>query len=529
MIRYYARSFNIHPIIMQYLFLNGFNDTEAISKFLYPSSKEFHDPFLLNDMKKAVERIIRAIKNCEPILIFGDYDADGITATSLLFNCLRKLGARVSYRLPLREEGYGIRPETIQELGDEISLIITVDNGSSAHEAIAEATNKGIEVIVTDHHDILSNHPKCLAFINPKRTDNLYPFPNLAGVGVAFKLVHALHLVSGDCWENEFNNYIELATLGTIGDLMPLTGENRVICKLGLRKFNCNPSAVFKNIFIKLFLKNIGSGSVGFQVVPLLNAIGRIGNPNFAVKILTQELVSDEAISTLIAFNKKRKLLTMEQYQECERIIEEQSLLNHNIIPVFGDFHHGLIGILASKIAEKYHKPAIVISSNGTGSCRSVEGTSFSIIDILNHCRKHLKRYGGHQAAAGFSIEPSRKNLENFFLDLQDVANQAEPLKSTKQYFRECPPHIFSSRLFDELQLLEPFGMEFSNPIFYARDVPIKHVEFFGHDEEHTKLISTNGDSYLLFNQKPPTHGREVSFYYSSPLSKKNEFIVHTI
>ncbi|MCC2484869.1 single-stranded-DNA-specific exonuclease RecJ [Bacillus pacificus] len=530
---YFSRYFNCHPILIQYLFHHGLENRETISNFFSPASDNFHDPFLLNDMKEAAIRIIKAIKNQEKILIFGDYDCDGITSTSILLKCLKKFGANAIYRLPLRDEGYGITPSSIREASNNnISLIITVDNGSSAHTAMNEAAQKGIDMIVTDHHEILGQHPKCFAFVNPKRHDNTYPFPELCGAGVAFKLVHALYIVTCKNWKADIKDYIELATLGTIADLMPLKGENRTICQLGFRKMNTTPSNTLKKIFKQLKIIQVNSGTIGFQIAPLFNALGRIDNPNFAVEVLTNESVDDKNIHLLIELNKRRKQMTQEQYEICETTIKSKNLSHNHIIIVYGAFHHGLIGILASKITEKFHKPAIVISENGTGSCRSVNGSDFSIINVLNRCKNHLIKYGGHQAAAGFSIEPNDKLLVAFYHDMQMFAEQEGPIKPIKHFFAKLSPQDFSHNIYKDILLLEPFGQEFSQPIFLSNKMSFEYIEKFGKNNTHAKLISPSMEYFYLFNKGENAHklrNQEIGLFYSSTLNHQNEFIIHGI
>ncbi|WP_375137334.1 single-stranded-DNA-specific exonuclease RecJ [Cytobacillus oceanisediminis] len=530
---YYSRYFNCHPLLMQYLFLHGMENTEELYNIFSPSFDNLHDPFLLNDMKKAGNRILKGIHQQEKILVFGDYDCDGITSTSILYKYLKKNGVDVSYRLPLREEGYGISPYAITEAASiGVSLIITVDNGSSAHEAMGEAAKRGIDVIVTDHHEILGENPNCYAFINPKRHDNLYPFPELCGAGVAFKLVHALCLLKKQNWDTEVKEYIELATLGTIADLMPLKGENRIICKLGLRRMNVAPSIVFREIIRRLKVNQINSGTIGFQIAPIFNALGRIDDPNYAVAILTNNTVNPKDITNLFEFNQKRKQLTAEQFASCEKVISVNNLANNNIIIIYGNYHHGLIGILASKIAEKYHKPAIVISENGTGSCRSVNGTPFSIINTLNRCKNHLTRFGGHQAAAGFSIKPHAELLNNFIQNMQISAQHEGPLKPVKHFFAECSPQYFATSIYNDIHLLEPFGQGFSQPIFLSNSLMFTETQTFGKENSHGKLTLPSNECFYLFNRGGIVNklrNQEIKLFYSSTTNDSDEFIVHGI
>lgn len=321
---YYSRQLLIDPILGHYLFLHGINDEEKLKKFLDPDiEKDLHNPFLLNDMKKAAIRIINAIKQKEKILIFGDYDYDGITSTSLLYLALKRFGGNVSYLLPLRSVGYGLSAQAMKQVGENISLMITVDNGTSSHEAMKVSKDKGIDGIATDHHEILGPHPQCYAFINPKRQDNTYPFTSLSGAGIALKMVQALYRAEKRKFDFEFQTYIELATLGTIADLMPIIDENRVICKKELRKMNHNPHLVFKKIFEKSYVKYVDSSTIGLTLGPLFNSCGRIDNPNIAVDLLTNEDIQDSQIVSLMNLNAKRKELTKQEFVLAEEQIKK--------------------------------------------------------------------------------------------------------------------------------------------------------------------------------------------------------------
>ncbi|MBG9840102.1 MULTISPECIES: single-stranded-DNA-specific exonuclease RecJ [Bacillus cereus group] len=532
-IMYFARSFNLPPLLIQYLFFHNIKNWQDIYQFLYPSIDNLYNPFLCNDMRKAVTRILNAISNKENIFIFGDYDCDGITSTTLLFQCLKSLGANVDFKLPLREEGYGLTSTAVHTIIDKnISLIITVDNGSSAHDAMKIAKQYGIDVIVTDHHEIIGKHPDCYAFINPKRTDSTYPFSDLAGVGVAFKLAHALHITTQTNWNQSYSNYIELAALGTIADLMPLSDENRIICHLGLRKINTNPSHAFKLILDTMKRNQITSSTIGYQIAPLFNALGRIADPNLAVHVLTDIHMNEKSISKLFQLNEKRKQMTISQFSECQRIIHSKQLHANHVIVVHGEFHHGLIGILASKITEIYQKPAIVISNNGTGSCRSVNGTNFSIINTLSRCSEHLSKYGGHQAAAGFSIEMKEEVLENFHQNIQISATHEEPIMPTKLYFNKHCPNEFVQYLYPEIFLLEPFGQRFEQPIFLSPPLQIERLETFGANKNHLRLYLPTNECFYLFNSNSDNHHfyeQPYQYFYTPTLAKPNEFIIHGI
>lgn len=277
-----------------------------------------HDPFLMKEMKLAVTRTLQAIQRSERIHIFGDYDCDGITASSILYLALKGLGADVTTQLPLRSEGYGLSVNAVRQLPENVSLIITVDNGSSAHDALQVAKEKGIDVIVTDHHEVLNDHPDCLAFLNPKRKDNTYPFPKLCGAGVALKLVQAIYITLNRDWIRETQPFLDIVTLGTIADMMPLKDENRIFCYHGLRKLQHYPRKAFQLLLNTLNTKNVDSSTIGFSIGPIFNACGCIGDPNLAASILQSTEPTSQHIKELISLNEKRKTITMEQFKSAK-------------------------------------------------------------------------------------------------------------------------------------------------------------------------------------------------------------------
>nr|WP_315364375.1 DHH family phosphoesterase [Cytobacillus firmus] len=268
-IKYLSAQFQLHPLLIQHLFNQGFSDFEKLDSFIYPKLTNMYDPFLMNEMKAAVTRILQAIQQSEHIHIFGDYDCDGITASSILYLSLKELGANVTTQLPLRSEGYGLSVNAVKQLHEDVSLVITVDNGSSAHDALRTAKERGIDVIVTDHHEVLDDRPDCLVFINPKRKDNTYPFTELCGAGVALKLVQAIYKTLNRDWIRGTEPLLDMATLGTIADMVPLKDENRILCYNGLRKLQHSPRRVFRVLLDTLKTKNIDSSTIGFSVGPI--------------------------------------------------------------------------------------------------------------------------------------------------------------------------------------------------------------------------------------------------------------------
>ncbi|MBU8880099.1 single-stranded-DNA-specific exonuclease RecJ [Bacillus sp. FJAT-29790] len=532
-ILYYSRMLNIDPILAHYLFHHGFNNEEKLIHFFMPDIRtDLHHPFLLNDMKKAVIRIIKALKQKENILIFGDYDVDGITATSILYLALKKFTGKVSYRLPLRNEGYGLSIQSMQKVDDNISLIVTVDNGTSSHEALQLAKEKGIDVIVTDHHEILGPYPNCHAFINPMRHDNTYPFTALSGAGVALKVVQALYEAAKRELDKDFMTYIELAALGTMADIMPITDENRVICKEGLKKMMINPHPVFGKIFEELYVKEIDSSTIGFLLGPIFNSCGRISDPNIAVDILTKEYIQGSEITSLIALNAKRKEMTKQQFIIAEEQIKKKQLYHDKVIVVHGDFHNGIIGIIASRIAEKYKKPAIVITSSGTGSARSVNGSGFSIINVINNCADHLIKHGGHQAAAGLSITSNEKNIEQFRKAIQIKARSEVFRHPHMTYVQKLNINQFSRHLYSDIISMEPFGINLPKPMFYCDTNLLSSFSLFGKNKEHLKFRYRKNEAVAFFKgalMLELANKKRIHTLYSPFDYRKGNFQIHAI
>ena len=529
-LQYLSRRFIIEPQIMYWLFIQGFNNEEKLEKLFFPTTSDFHDPFLLNDMKIALVRIIKAIKQQEEILIFGDYDCDGITATTILYKALKHFNANVSYRLPLREEGYGITEQAVEEIAARnIGLIITVDNGSSAHEAVRKAKELGMDVIISDHHDILQGHPNCLAFINPKRTDSTYPFSDLCGAGVALKIVQALFIAAKLPWHKHAGEYIELATIGTIADLVSLQGENRSICYYGLKRMNLGPQKNLQNLFKALKIKNISSSTIGFTIGPILNAVGRVHDPNFAVRLLISNKTTESDFLDLIKLNQKRQAMTLNQYLIAEKDIIENQLYNQNVIVVYGNYFKGINGIIASRISEKFKKPSIVISECGTASCRGVNGSEFSMINTLQRCSHLFTKYGGHKAAAGFSIKSDR--IDELLRNIQHSAKQEGPIRTTLQYLCPLPVSSLSYETQCDIDSLEPFGMGFNKPIFHSGSVIPQDLTHFGKNDQHLsigfgkkKVIAFSLGKYLSHLKN-----KQISFLYTTQAYVKDSFLLQDI
>lgn len=526
-IRYFSRRFHLDHILMNYLYSQGYNTLREIQDYLHPSMEQLHDPFMLRDMKRAIQRIINAVKLQEKIVIFGDYDCDGQTSTALLYRALTSIGANIDFQIPLRSEGYGLKRSALEKIKPgEVSLIITVDNGTSAHDAMAKAKEMGIDVIVTDHHEILRGYPACYAFINPKREDQDYPFSHLAGVGVALKVVQALFMTicKEDGWKRHLIGFLDFAAIGTVADMMPLVGENRTIVALGIKVLNQQPKPIFKKILKKLPDKYVTSSTIGFGFGPLLNACGRIADPNISTHYLCNGDLSTDELLELIQINAQRKRMTEEQFDLAEVIIQDHHLDEYNIVVVQGPFHEGIIGLLASRISEKYLKPAIVLNENGKGSCRSVQGTDFSIIKALEMCNGYLEQFGGHKAAAGLTI-PSSK-IDDFRRAIHLAAQHQERVIPKVYFQNKLPIYQFPDKLIEEFQRLEPFGIGNPKPHFYSESW-FDRCRPLGKSNEHYLLSVANRNiwafRYRGVSLKPK---KKIQFLYTINSTDKHDFLL---
>jgi single-stranded-DNA-specific exonuclease len=512
-IAFYAKQFDMDPLVMKIIFDRGYRDWYEINKFLNAEPSDLIGPYYLNDMKQAVDRINLALQKEEKMMIFGDYDTDGVTSTSLLLKGLKLLKGRVEYYIPKRKEGYGLSINAVKRFSrDNISLIITVDNGSSAHEAIKLAKELGMEVIVTDHHEILKGNPNCTAFVNPKRSDERFPFHYLAGAGVALKLVQALLLERG-MWEKKCWDFFELAAIGTIGDVMPLQDENRRIVQLGIEKMKLCPSPCLRVLFKILRIEEISSTTIAFSVVPIINAVGRLSDPNFIVRIFTgdgKDELFEECWKKLIQLNNMRKDLLHQQVIQAELLIQINELDKQEVIVVMGDFHEGLIGLIASRISDKYKKPSIVFNSCGKGSARSVSGSNFSIVNTIERCAEFLKSFGGHQAAAGLSVYLDR--FQHFRQMIQESAKKEPKVFLKHMYEAEFSFMDFPQHLFNDLKHLEPFGEGNRTPVFYSTKMIVDKVEHFGSNNLHVKFQVGTKEALLFFkgNQIKPVKGESI-------------------
>ena len=475
----------ISPIGARLLVQRGFRDVAAAQRFLHPTLAELHDPFALTDMSIAVERILRAIRTGERIAIHGDYDADGITSTVLLRRALEMLGGKVVHYVPHRiKDGYGLAPETIERLSlEKVDVVVSADCGIRSVMAARCAREVGVDLIVTDHHEPDEELPSALAVINPKRRDCSYPDKNLAGVGVALKLVQALGERSGR--QNWLKGFLKIAAIGTLADVVPLVGENRIIAKAGLEELSNGPHAVGLQALLDVAgAKNrtVDSFLVSFGIAPRLNAAGRMATPEIAVQLLLAKGKADEAEAVALAQqldveNIKRRKEESDLFLSARRLVEKDpDIGSHNALVVSGEqWHRGVIGIVASRLAERFNKPTVVLSMDGDvsyGSGRSIPG--FDLLSALEKCESVFMKFGGHRQAAGLTMKTA--NIAEFRSMLTRHADEVlgpDDLVPSLPIDGEMPFEQITSQVIEDLKLFEPFGSSNQKPVFAASEVAI--------------------------------------------------------
>jgi single-stranded-DNA-specific exonuclease len=477
-----ATSLSLPFGIAKILASRGLTKPQQVKKFLYPEISDLFDPLLLKDMDKAVDRIIYALKDNQKIMIFGDYDVDGITATSLIFLVLNRLGADVSYYLPNRLiEGYGLSEEGILEAEKRgVKLLISVDCGVTAINEVEFAYQKGIDCIITDHHEFSDTLPQAVAIINPKQKGKNYPGGELSGVGVAFKLAQALYgRLNQD--EAELEEHLDLVALGTAADIVPMTNENRILTKFGMDQIIRTTKPGLKSlIFISGLLgKDIGTGQVVFILAPRINAVGRLGDAVKAIKLLTtkDEQLGSKLARDLNLENNRRKKIDETTLDDALEMIEQTVDLSRDktIVLASSKWHQGVIGIVASRLVERYHRPTILIAidgNEGKGSARSISG--FDMYNALKECSNYLLKFGGHKYAAGLSIDP--KNIQKLRDKLRAFSEKTlkqEDLVPRLTIDSELEFDSIDDKLVDTLNLFSPFGPQNLRPIFLTRNLEI--------------------------------------------------------
>jgi single-stranded-DNA-specific exonuclease len=475
----------ISPVTARLLCIRGLGDVAVAQRFLNPSLDDLHDPFALADMARAVERILFAIEQKQRIAIHGDYDVDGVTSTVILRRALELLGADVTHFIPERlRDGYGLQPASLDRLhADGVHLVISVDCGIRGVEAALHAKALGLDLIITDHHEPDTELPQAFAVVNPKRHDCSYPDKNLAGVGVALKLVQALCVKAGR--SNWLPAFVKIAAIGTLADVVPLVGENRIIAKLGLGMLSRGPHKVGLRSLLEvcgLTGKDIDSYHIGFVLAPRVNAAGRMSSPDIAARLL---LAADEGMAgearelaeQLNAENLRRQQEEAEIVAQARKLVEtDLEIGSRTVIVVAGEgWHRGVIGIVASKLVDTFHRPAIVLSIDGDvahGSCRSIP--SFNMLGALESCADAMIKFGGHKQAAGLTIESARiRELRARVNDVADDRLAPDDLRPRLWIDGSLAFRSINEQVASELLTLAPFGAGNPCPIFRTSRVEI--------------------------------------------------------
>ncbi|WP_300279421.1 single-stranded-DNA-specific exonuclease RecJ [Peptacetobacter sp.] len=515
-----AEHFNISPEISQILKNRNINSEEEIKLFTNPTLDYLRDPFLMKDMKKAVDKIKEAVSDNKSIWIYGDYDVDGVSSTSVLLTYFKSIGYKVKYYIPNRlEEGYGINKEAIEYINKEgCDLMISVDCGITSVEEVEYANKLGITVIITDHHECQSEIPNAYAVINPKQDDCNYPFDMLCGCGIAFKLVQAL--TPKEEFKNTVNDYIEITTLATICDIVPLVDENRIIVKNGLKTMKSGKNTGLSEL-IKVCgvdKEKIGSSHIGFTIGPRINAAGRLGFSNLGVELFIEDdkEKAHEIALLLDEKNNDRQMIEMKIHHEAETIIKsDKSYQDDKVIVLAHEgWQHGVIGIVASKLTEKYYKPTILMcieDGQATGSARSIKG--FSIFEALNNCSDILTKFGGHEQAAGLSIkEENIEELRKRINESADVNLSEEDMIEEIKVEYELDENVVDFDLIEQLRKLEPFGMNNPTPKFIIRDCILRDMRLMGQNKQHIKIDIEKDNRYecVGFNASHLIEGLKV-------------------
>jgi len=480
-----ASALSIEPAVARLLCQRGLSDPDLALRFLHPTLEHLHDPMRLADMRVAVDRIMSAVARRERIAIHGDYDVDGVTSTVILRRALELLGADVIHFIPERlRDGYGLQPAAIDRLhADGVSLVVSVDCGIRGADAARRARELGVDLIITDHHEPDVDLPPALAVINPKRHDCQYPDKHLAGVGVALKLVQALCQRAGR--ESWLPGFVKIAAIGTLADVVPLVGENRVIAKIGLDLLSRGPHKIGLRALLDvagLTGKTIDSFNVSFMVAPRINAAGRMSTPDIATRLLlaADETMAEEVQALAMQLDGEN---VRRQEEEAGIVAAAKKLVQNDpdigarsILVVAGEgWHRGVIGIVASKLVDAFHRPAIVLSVEdgvAQGSCRSIP--RFDMLAALERCAHLLVRFGGHKQAAGLSLEAGR--IKEFRAAVNDVADETlgpEDLMPRLRIDGDLTFRGITAGVASGVASLAPFGAGNPRPIFAARHVEI--------------------------------------------------------
>ena len=513
-----ARELSIHSIVSRILTSRRILTPDDANRYLYPSLNNLHNPLLMKDMQKGVQRLIRAINDREKVVIYGDYDADGVTSVAVLLKFLLDIGHTVTYYIPDRiKEGYGLNVPAIDRMkADGVTLLITVDCGTSDHEQISYARSCGIDTIILDHHEVPQNLPDAVAVINQNRKDCNFPFKHLAAVGIVFNFLIALRgrLRKDGFWENKkypnLREYLDLVALGTIGDICPLVDENRIFAKIGLDLITECKRVGLRALKEISGVENqvIDSGKASFCLIPRINAAGRVASANEAVRLLLTEDIEEARLiaQNLETYNRKRQAMERnilsEILDEIERTIDPEKV--RSLVFASEKWHPGVIGIVASKLVDRYYRPTILISLKdgiGKGSGRSV--ADFNIYEGLKECDSLLLSYGGHRYAAGISIK--EEDIKKFSCMLEEVISKeidVSDFVSQTNIDAICNLSEITHELISQIGRLAPFGSGNPEPVLCVRNINVTSQSVVGNNHLWMRLTG-DGISYnsIWFNK----------------------------
>ena len=492
----------INRLLATILSNRGITEDEQIRIYLNPTREDFYNPYLMPDMEKAVDRIIKAIQEKQKVIIYGDYDVDGITSVTVLKSYLEERGLNVDYYIPNRlEEGYGLNKPAIESIANKnYNLMITVDCGISAIDEVKYAKELGLEVIVTDHHETAEEIPDAIAVVDAKRKDNQYPCRNLAGVGVVFKLIQAISQKL-DIDEKEYLKYLDIVCIGTISDIVPLVDENRVIVKLGLKLLQQTKNIGLKTILMLSGYNKIDSSTISFGVAPRINACGRMGHQEEALKLFLSKDINEvnELAQILNEYNRQRQEKEKSIFLEAVEKIQANELDKNNVIIIDGEgWHHGVIGIVSSKITEMYFKPSILLcfeGEEGKGSGRSVPG--FDLHEALQKCSNNLYKFGGHSMAVGLTVK--KEQYEEFKKQLEEIGQEqkVDKIMTKLKIDSQIDINEINNEMVESLKEMEPFGEENKTPLFVFKNLKIDSIRALS-EGKHIKLTLKKENSNII-------------------------------
>ncbi|MBU3093287.1 single-stranded-DNA-specific exonuclease RecJ [Clostridium sp. CF011] len=548
-----AKSSGVSEVIAKILINRGVNNEIDIKKFMRASIEDLYDPFLMKDMGKATDLIKLAIENNEKIVVYGDYDADGVTSTVIMYKALKYCGANVEYYVPDREhEGYGINIDRIRKLNEQgFEVIITCDNGIAATEQVKLAKELGMIVIITDHHELSFEEddkgirtfkvPPADAVINPKQKECNYPFKQLCGAGIAFKFVQALYIKLGINKEY-VKEFIEIAGIGTICDVVDLISENRIIAKNALVMLTNTKNLGLKCLkeILSINDKEIKCYHVGFQIGPCINATGRLESAAISVELLLceEETRAKELAKTLFELNKKRQEMTTENVEEVIELIHHSTFKNDKVLVIYKDtIHESIAGIVAGRVRETFNVPTIILTKgkeNPKGSARSID--EYNLFEELINCGELLEKFGGHPMAAGLSIK--EENIEKLRWKLNSLCKLTnDDIVPKVRIDQRMPLNKINYEMIHELEILEPFGKGNSTPLLAEKNIPVLKIDILGKNANTLKIKcvmpgvnkTING---ICFNRVEEfiemlkdKYGEEYMNYLKSPKGMKIDLI----